>query len=211
MSGRIVGIDEAGKGPVIGPLVVCGFAISREDLEDLIKLGIRDSKKLSKNKRKELSGLLSKKGECEIIMIQPEDLDKLMSKKTINEILYESYEELIDKLKPEIVYVDSPDVKPDRLKKRLEKKGIEVIAEHKADEKYPVVAAASIIAKVARDKEVEKLKKIFGDFGSGYASDGKTREFLKNYLEKNGCFPSCVRKSWKTLDRIAQKSLGDYL
>ena len=207
---KIAGIDEAGKGPVIGPLVICGFATTDDELEKLKKFGIKDSKKLSKNRREELVELLFKNGECEIVVIPPDELDSLMAQKTINEILYENFEKIIYKLKPEIAYVDSPDVKPDRLKERLEKKGVKIVSEHKADEKYLVVAAASIIAKVTRDNEVEKLKKIYGDFGSGYASDERTRRFLKNYLEKNGCFPPCVRKSWKTLDRIAQKSLDEF-
>jgi ribonuclease HII len=207
---RVAGIDEAGKGPVIGPLVVCGLALKRERIEELRKLGIRDSKKLSKGKRDELFDLLLKLGECEVIVIHPEELDRLMERKTINEILFEAFERIIEKLKPDLAYIDSPDVKPERLKERLERRGVEIVSEHKADEKYPIVAAASIIAKVVRDKEVEKLKKAYGDFGSGYASDEKTREFLKDYLEKNGCFPPCVRKSWKTLGRIAQKSLDEF-
>jgi len=207
---KIAGIDEAGKGPVIGPLVICGFAVSDDKLEELVQFGIKDSKKLSKNRREELLNSLLRNGECEIVVIHPDELDRQLAKKTINEVLYESFERIIDRLKPEVAYIDSPDVKPDRLKERLEKKGIKVISEHKADEKYPVVAAASIIAKVTRDREIEKLKEIYGDFGSGYASDEKTRKFLKTYLERNGCFPPCVRKSWKTIGRIAQRSLGEF-
>jgi ribonuclease HII len=207
---KIAGIDEAGKGPVIGPLVVCGFALKKEMLEELKKLGVRDSKRLSKGKRDELFDLLLKLGECEIVVIHPDELDRLMEEKTINEVLFESFGRIIAKLKPELAYIDSPDVKPERLREKLESRDVVIISEHKADEKYPIVAAASIIAKVVRDDEIEKLKKAYGDFGSGYASDERTREFLRGYLERNGCFPPCVRKSWKTLKKIAQRSLDEF-
>jgi len=93
------------------------------------------------------------------------------------------------------------------LKKRT---GKEVEAAHKADELYPIVSAASIIAKVERDSEIEKLKKSFGDFGSGYASDERTIKFLNEYLRKYKKFPPFVRKSWKTLNRIQQQSLEEF-
>ncbi len=207
---RIVGIDEAGKGPVIGPLIVCGFAINSDKLGELKNLDVRDSKRISKKKREGIAKKLRTLGDYEIIKINPNELDSLMKEKSINEILYECYERIIDCLKPGKFFVDSPDVIPERLEKRLRKKGVEVVAEHKADEKYAVVSAASILAKVERDAEIDKLKKVFGDFGSGYASDRKTRDFLKEFLEKNGGFPECVRKSWKTLGKISQRSLEDF-
>jgi ribonuclease HII len=210
MKKRVIGVDEAGKGPVIGPLVVCGFATTAERIEDLLKLGVKDSKRLSRKRREKIANFLLKHGDSEVIVIQPSELDKMMSEKTINEILCECYERIVDRFKPGTFFVDSFDVKPERLEKRLKRKGAEVVAEHGADEKYPVVAAASIIAKVRRDEEIEKLRRIYGDFGSGYASDERTREFLRSYLEKNGCFPPCARKSWKTLEKISQKSLNDF-
>jgi len=210
MSKRIVGIDEAGKGPVIGPLVVCGFAIESNKLGELKELNVKDSKRISKKRREEMARKLKGIGDYEIIKIHPNELDSLMERKSINEILYECYERIIDCLKPGKFFVDSPDVIPERLERRLRRKGVEVVAEHKADEKYAVVSAASILAKVERDFEIDKLKRVFGDFGSGYASDGKTRDFLKEFLEKNRKFPDCVRKSWKTLGKISQKSLEDF-
>ncbi len=207
---KIVGIDEAGKGPVIGPLVVCGFAIDSNRLGELKEIGVRDSKRIPKRRREEIARKLRTLGNCEIIKINPNELDSLMKEKTINEVLYECYERIIDRLKPGRFFVDSPDVIPERLEERLRRKGAEVVAEHKADEKYAVVSAASILAKVERDAEIDKLRKIFGDFGSGYASDGKTRDFLREFLEKNGRFPECVRKSWKTLGKISQRSLEDF-
>ncbi len=200
------GIDEAGKGCVIGPIVVAGVACESEDY--LKSIGVKDSKKLSKKKREELAEKIRRVAKIEVIKIPADKLDEMMERKTINEILKESYSEIIKRLKPEIALVDSPDVKPERLASQLkDMTGVEVVAEHKADEKFPLVSSASIIAKVERDKEVEILRRKYGDFGSGYASDPKTIEYLKQLKE----IPMFVRKKWKTVERLSQKSITDFL
>ncbi len=202
------GIDEAGKGCVIGPLVVAGVACDCE--KKLAEIGVKDSKRLSHRKREELAAEICKMGKIEVVKVQPEKLDEMMKYKTINEILKECYGVIIKKLKPEVAYVDSPDVIPDRLARELkEMTGVKVVAEHKADDRYPLVAAASIIAKVEREKEIEKLKARFGDFGSGYASDPKTREYLRSEILQ-GRIPSCVRKRWKTISNLKQQTLEDF-
>jgi ribonuclease HII len=199
------GIDEAGKGCVIGPLVVAGVACESEDY--LRSIGVKDSKKLSQKKREELAEKIRRVAKIEVIKIPADELDEMMECKTINEILKESYSEIIKRLKPEIALVDSPDVKPERLASQLrEMTGIEVVAEHKADEKFPIVSSASIIAKVERDKEVEILRRKYGDFGSGYASDPKTIAYLKQLKE----IPPFVRRKWKTVERLSQKSIEDF-
>ena len=199
------GIDEAGKGCVIGPLVVAGVACESEDY--LRSIGVKDSKKLSQKKREELAEKIRRVAKIEVIKIPANKLDEMMECKTINEILKESYSEIIKRLKPEIALVDSPDVKPERLASQLrEMTGVEVVAEHKADEKFPIVSSASIIAKVERDKEVEILRRKYGDFGSGYASDPKTIAYLKQLKE----IPPFVRRKWKTVERLSQKSIEDF-
>jgi ribonuclease HII len=201
----IAGIDEAGKGCVIGPLVIAGVACDCEDY--LRSIGVRDSKKLSKKRREELAEKIREVAKVEVLKISAEDLNKLMEKKTLNEILRDGYEEIIKRLKPSVAFIDSPDVNPERLAGYLRSStGIEIVAAHKADEKYPIVSSASIIAKVERDWEIEKLKQKFGDFGSGYASDPKTIAFLKNLKE----WPFFVRIKWKTLKKINQSKLGDF-
>jgi ribonuclease HII len=199
------GIDEAGKGCVIGPLVVAGVACESEDY--LRSIGVKDSKKLSQKKREELAEKIRRVARIEVIKIPADELDEMMECRTINEILKESYSEIIKRLKPEIALVDSPDVKPERLASQLrEMTGVEVVAEHKADEKFPIVSSASIIAKVERDKEVEILRRKYGDFGSGYASDPKTIAYLKQLKE----IPPFVRRKWKTVERLSQKSIEDF-
>jgi ribonuclease HII len=74
---------------------------------------------------------------------------------------------------------------------------VQVISEHQADRNYPVVSAASIIAKVERDHTIEELKCNYGDFGSGYMSDPKTKNFLYTLARKRGEYPDFVRRSWK--------------
>ncbi len=202
------GIDEAGKGCVIGPLVIAGVACDCG--EKLKEMGVRDSKKLSQKRREELAAKIREVGRVEVVKISASRLDELMGSKTINEILKEFYAVIIRKLQPELAYVDSPDVIPERLSRELESlTGVAVIAEHKADEKYPLVAAASIIAKVEREREIEKLRARFGDFGSGYASDPKTREFLRELISQ-GKIPSFVRKRWKTVSNLKQQTLEDF-
>jgi ribonuclease HII len=206
---KIAGVDEAGKGPVIGPMVVCG--VSTDNIEEIDSLGLKDSKKLSPQRRKQLADVIRQICRVEIVKVEPETLDKLMENKTINEILTDCYSEIIIRLNADITYVDCPDVIPERLKSNLEERtGKAVETAHKADEVYPIVSAASIVAKVERDGEVERLKRIFGDFGSGYASDERTIKFLNEYLRKYKKFPPFVRKSWKTLDRIQQQSLEEF-
>ena len=210
---RIAGIDEAGKGPVIGPLVVCGVACEESLLKKLSEIGVRDSKKLTPKRRKEIAEKLKELVDWEVAVIQPAELDRMMEGKTINEILKETCAGIISKLNPDRVYVDSFDVNPERLSAELERlTGCKVVAMHNA-EREPVVAAASIIAKHTRDELVEKLKEKHGDFGSGYASDEKTRTWLEERM-RSGEIPDIVRRKWKTVERmrqsLKQRSLSEF-
>ena len=119
--------------------------------------------------------------------------------------------------KPDKIIVDCPDTEPRKFIQRLHKylgTEIEIIAEHKADVNYPIVSAASIIAKVERDKVIERLKKKYGNIGSGYPADPLTVKFLEDYFSKHGKMPPEARKSWDTAkrfeDRLYQKKLGEY-
>jgi|Deesub1362A_J573_1020465.scaffolds.fasta_scaffold00079_19 ribonuclease HII len=208
---RICGVDEAGKGPVIGPLVIAGVCCEEDKIEKLKELGIRDSKRLSPSRRKELAEKIGKICQVEVRVIPSEELNHLMEGQTINEILLEGFASIISSLKPDIAYIDCFDVNPERLSNGLKKLcGVEIVAEHSADSKYVIVAAASIIAKVERDEIIEELKKEIGDFGSGYASDERTRKFIRDYMKEKGNFPPHVRKKWKTLGKLSQMSFSDF-
>ena len=207
----IAGIDEAGKGPVIGPLVVCGVMCDEETVEFLKDMGVKDSKKLDRKRREELYDTIKSLCKVKILKISVEDLNRLMENMSINEVLKKAYVEIIRSLKPKVVYIDCPDVNVERFKHEMEERtGVEVFASHKADEIYPIVSMASIVAKVERDFEIDRMKEIYGDFGSWYPSDPRTIEFLRSYLREHKSFPPIVRKRWKTLKRLTTHTLSDF-
>jgi len=213
----ICGLDESGRGPVIGPLVICAVAIAEKEMNKLESLGVRDSKLLSPKSRVLLAPKIKnvvKKHET--IIIQPEEIDSAVLSDTLNLNWLEAIKtaELINKINPDRVILDCPSnnraAYVNYLERHLRKK-VGITAEHKADVKYPIVAAASIIAKVTRDNEIEKLKKKHKvNFGSGYPADPITKEFIKKNYHKYNFF----RKSWATFQEASnakkQAKLGDF-
>lgn len=197
---KIVGIDEAGRGSVLGPLVVCGVAIEENRVKYLERLKLRDSKKLSPKRRIVLSRKIKKIAECYPVKITAQDIDLLRSKDVnLNEIEKIAMKKIIGDSEPDISIIDCIDVKPKRFKAEIEtyKENLEVVAEHKADDNYVIVSAASIVAKVERDSELQKIRKEFKEIGSGYPSDPKTIAFLKKTSYED--LPDFVRKSWATV------------
>ena len=210
----ICGVDEAGKGPVLGPLVVAAVAV--KNAKEIENLGIKDSKQLNATKRKELAKLIKERYDYAVEIIEAETVDKYRRQNKLNELNREAFERVISKLNPNVAYVDAADVNEDRFGKQIKKrltnqKDTDVISMHKADAKIDVVAAASIIAKETRENEIRKLKGKIGDFGSGYPSDERTIKFLKSFYADNGKWPTGTRKSWKTVERIRPvKTLDDF-
>ena len=199
---KIIGIDEAGRGPVIGPLVVGGVAVEEEKLEKIEKLQLKDSKRLTPARRKFMARRINKIAECHTVHIQAMDIDNLRAKGiNLNEIEKIAIKKVIALSNPDFAYIDCLDINPQRFRDEMEnfRNSLNVIAEHKADDTYPIVSAASIIAKVERDMEIEKLRKEYRDIGSGYPSDPKTIAFLKKYSYEN--LPDFVRKSWATVKK----------
>jgi ribonuclease HII len=221
---KIAGIDEAGRGPVIGPMVIAAVVIDERSLSKLEELRVRDSKKLTPKRRERLfNEVIAVLDDYVILELSPEDISSREG--TLNEFEVENFAKALNSLrvKPEVVYADAADVDEERfareLKERLEFNA-EVVAKHKADDIFPVVSAASILAKVSRDRTIEKLKEEYGEIGSGYPSDPRTRAFLESYYREHGDFPPIVRRGWKTLKKIekdvgrkkrGQLSLVDYL
>ncbi|HJM17221.1 MAG TPA: ribonuclease HII [Candidatus Poseidoniia archaeon] len=210
----ICGVDEAGKGPVVGPMVVAAVAI--KNAKDIQDLGVKDSKQLTPAKRKKLANIIKEKFEFAVEIIEAEKVDEYRRQNKLNDLNREAFEKLISKLDPNVAYVDAADVNEHRFGKRIKEKltnqkDTDVISMHKADSKIDVVAAASIIAKETREDEIRKLKEEIGDFGSGYPSDERTIKFLKSFYADNGKWPTGTRKSWKTLERIRPvKTLDDF-
>jgi len=196
----IVGIDEAGRGPILGPMVMCGLMV--EEDKELIKLKVKDSKLLTKSRRNELFDkikAISKK--CEVVVVEPDEIDRAVNNHdglNLNKLEAKKTADILNKLNPDKAIIDAPSNNIKSYKEYLinliDNKKINIVLEHKADMNYPVVSAASIIAKVTRDNEIEKIKKkIKIDFGSGYMSDPKTVAFLEKYYEK---YEHLFRKSW---------------
>jgi ribonuclease HII len=200
----ICGVDEAGRGPVMGPMVVAALALDSESKLD--GLNVRDSKKCTPKRRESLASELYKIAKTEVIIVPAEDIDAMREGMTMNQIETKLFASVIDKLRPEIAYVDSADVNEERFGKDIRSEldfELEIISKHGADETYPVVSAASIIAKTTRDYEVQKIKKELGsDLGSGYPSDETTIKFLEKWIYDHGELPPHTRRSWKTAQRI---------
>ena len=201
----ICGVDEAGKGPVMGPMVVA--AVSVENAKLIENLGFKDSKLLSSQRRLELFNLIKQNYSYEIEVINVEKIDEYRMKNQLNLLNRKAFEKVISRLNPKVAYVDAADVNEERFGREIKvnltnPSDTDVISMHKADSMIPVVAAASIIAKQTRELEIKKLKKEIGDFGSGYPSDERTIKFLKSYFHDNSRWPPGTRKSWKTIKRI---------
>jgi len=214
----ILGTDEAGKGPVIGPMVIAAVMIDKEDEHKLKSLGVKDSKLLSPTRRRELEKKIKETVMAyKILVIPPEDIDAAVESSTsnLNKLEMARFALLINKLSPDEAYIDTPSHNTEGFRKRLseiiKRKEIKLVCKNKADSIYPVVAAASILAKVRRDDEIEKLKKKFNvEFGSGYPADPFTKQFLQENYDKYPFF----RKSWATwkncISRKSQTNLAQF-
>ena len=210
------GIDEAGRGPMIGPMVICGVLIGPEKLSELEQIGAKDSKTLSHTRRVKLREKIEKvAARIEIRSVSAADIDRLRRRTTLNEIEVVEFVAIAKALNPQEVYLDAADVKADRFGEKignlsgLSSKGAIIISEHKADSKYPIVSAASIIAKVERDRVISEYHEKYGDFGSGYPSDPKTVDFVKNLVRNKEKLPPIIRKSWDSVKRILDDELSE--
>jgi ribonuclease HII len=206
----VAGVDEAGRGCVVGPLVVAGISVKSENLQLLTDLGVKDSKLLTAKKRENLYPEIIKLTEKHhIIKLPPAQIDKVVqSSRTLhklNRLEAQTMAKIVGVLRPDEAYVDAADVVAHRFGNHITeclRFKTRIVSEHKADRTYPIVSAASIIAKVERDGEIAKLRAKYGDFGSGYLADDKTTIFLKRLLDENGNYPSFIRKSWKPAQRV---------
>lgn len=212
----ICGIDEAGRGPIIGPMVIAGSAANEKVIEKLKELGVKDSKLLSKKRREELFIEIKEITNYEIIVLSANKIDEYnFSGTNLNQMEAKYISKIIEKLNPELSIIDSPEPNPKKFEKMIQdklSKKYNLLAEHKADSNHTIAAAASILAKVTRDNTIEEIKSKVGEnIGSGYPSDPNTKKFL----EKNfrGPINKYLRKCWKTyknLDKPAQSNLGDF-
>jgi ribonuclease HII len=212
----ICGIDEAGKGPVLGPMVVGG--VSARDMDEVALTGVADSKTLSRKRREFLYDEITEHFVTATIILSAEEIDRLRAEMSMNVIVARAHAEVICKLSCDTAYVDACDVNAERYGRTVAgytgKRTDAIVAEHKADARYPIVSAASVVAKVTRDRCIERLHEEFGNFGSGYPSDAVTIRFLETYIAESGHPPSCARASWETtrriMNRLSQPTIFDF-
>jgi len=210
----VAGVDDAGRGSVIGPLVIAGILIDEGDIPKLVRLGVKDSKLLSPSRREALAVEIKRIAKKHaVVKLSPAEIDMVVERGRklfkLNRLEAQAMAKVIELLKPDVAYVDASDVLEERFKQHILEClpfKVEIVSEHKADRKYPVVSAASIIAKVERDREIAELKAKYGDFGCGYPTDPKTLEFLRHCLENLKEYPEFVRKSWAPAKKIRREN-----
>ena len=213
MDGIVLGIDEAGRGPVIGNMFVVGVALRDTDLRLLSEMGVRDSKSLDRRRRETLyPKILEAAVAHRVVSYAPRIIDReninTLFRRAVELIVREMLNILRGRLERVSIDLTGP---PSILLDSIRNAGFhgEVRAVHRADSKYVEVAAASIVAKVMRDRHVDALKRVYGDFGSGYPSDPKTRTWLREWYVGNRSLPAIVRRSWKTIKQIAPSQYAE--
>jgi ribonuclease HII len=206
----IGGVDEAGRGSIIGPLVIAGISIKQDRIMDLHHVGVRDSKMLTAKARTSLFAIVSEMVDslC-IYKIDCSVIDENVFSKGLNKLEAETMAYVIDNLKADMVYVDSCDTDPGRYKHYIESRLItsksKLYSMHHADSLNIVVSAASIIAKFVRDGEIQEIRKTHCNIGSGYPSDVKTMRFIRDWVSEYKCAPRFARKSWRPLREMLEE------
>jgi ribonuclease HII len=210
-----IGADEAGKGPVLGPMVAAAVRAPADAIPD----GVDDSKRLAPARRTALADHLRSDAAVDVgvAVVSPARIDD--PETDMNALTVAAQVEAIAAVAgdDDSVVVDAGDVDADRFGRKVGAgvdAAVSVRSEHRADERYPHVAAASVVAKVDRDARIEALSDAYGEVGSGYPSDERTRAFLAEYVRENGELPACARASWSTCDDVLaaaeQSSLADF-
>ncbi|MEM0106889.1 MAG: ribonuclease HII [Candidatus Micrarchaeaceae archaeon] len=226
------GGDEAGRGALLGPLVIALVSIRKEREHKLPELGVRDSKLLTSKKREMLyDSIFGIAEEVKIEKIYPAEINSAMKNNiSLNELEAIHFARLFDNMEKQVsmLYLDSPDIIEERFGIRIkilakkqvriagirakatERSNTKIVTEHKADSRYPIVSAASIIAKVERDREIRKITKELGiDIGSGYPSDYKTIDAVRKNITRKD-LGSHIRICWKTFANIKQTKLDNF-
>ena len=202
----ICGVDEAGKGSVLGPLVVAAVGVPSDDVfTDVV---VKDSKMLSPAMREHLYSVIRKRFRVATVRIDAHEIDEIRKGMTMNSCIARAHAQVIGKLSPSKAFVDACDVNAFRYAEMVKSHldyTCEIISEHHADESFRVVSAASIVAKVVRDRAIVTLSKKYGTIGSGYSSDPVTIAFLSSYIDEYKKPPPIARKSWKTVSRLIAK------
>ena len=208
------GVDEAGKGPVLGSMFAAAVRGPAHELPD----GIDDSKRLTAERREELDRQI-RAAEGVSVGLAEIPVSRIDADEDMNTITVAAQAEALAQVVQagDGGVLDAGDTSAGRFAERVRKRlrvKVDLRAEHRADESYLLVGAASIVAKVARDAHVRSLAEEYGEVGSGYPSDPTTRAFLADYVAEHGELPACARTSWSTCDDVLaaaeQSSLGEF-
>lgn len=210
---RIAGVDEAGRGCVIGPLVIAAVLFDEETVSILPEIGVKDSKKLSAKKREKLFHEIKELAiDYHLFEISPRVIDKVVFRnvplRRLNYLETMVMASVLRGLRPDEAHVDPCDVDSDRCARQIQSVipyKVKIKCEPRADAKYPATGAASILAKVTRDRRINELQELHGDFNSGYPSDSKTQNFIREYFESNFECPDYMRGSWSTVQRYRKQ------
>jgi ribonuclease HII len=201
----IGGVDEAGRGSVLGPLVIAGVSIKRKDLLSLRRRGVRDSKLLTvKARHKLFSRIIDLAEHICVYESDCDEVDQYVYSNMLNKLEAKAMATVIDNIFAMRVYVDACDVNPLRYKECIECElgsipRPRILSLHHADGANTAVSAASIVAKVIRDEEIRKIRSQHNEIGSGYPSDRKTMKFIAKWVANHDSAPHFARKSWKPL------------
>lgn len=204
----ICGVDEAGRGPVIGPLVIAGVMVESD--VPLRQLGVRDSKKMTPERRETVAPEIEKLSKHHVLVIPADRIDATRAEMSLNDFEAKLFATIITELHPQTAYVDAADVDEIDFKRAVFREigfDVEIVSQHRADDLFPVVSAASILAKVRRDAEMRTIERDVGErMGSGYASDPVTIGFLEKWIRERGGLPPHTRASWDTSRRLLAES-----
>ncbi len=215
----VAGIDEAGRGPVVGPMVLACVAVAEDQVEALRAMGVRDSKKIAKKTRERIAaGLRSLHGiRIEEEIATPEEIDAAVTDRsmTLNGLELSRMARLIDRVRPDIVHVDMVGASAEKQQLallRLLDFPVRIIAAARAEDQYPAVAAASILAKTRRDQLVAAIEAEYGErygpVGSGYPGDAKTVAFVRALGRS---VSGVVRRTWgSACVEVAPASAGGW-
>ena len=208
----IGGVDEAGRGSIVGSLVIAGISIRKSKITILKEMGVKDSKLLTPRARARLFDRIIKVADAVCIRkINPIEVDESVMLKGLNKLEAKVMAIVINNISAKEVYVDCCDINPQRYKGYLEQHltcAPEIHSMHHADAINIVVSAASIIAKITRDQEIQRIRTKYRNIGSGYPSDERTMKFISRWVNKNGSAPEFARKSWKPLRLMLEQTMA---
>lgn len=205
----VCGVDEAGRGSIIGPLVVAGISVKESKIAQLYEMGVKDSKALTPNARAWLFGEIMEIADSVCIRkVDPVEVDLSVSLNGLNRLEAKVMASVINNIRADEVYVDCCDINPERYRDYIGQYlncSPKVHSMHHADAINVVVSAASIVAKITRDQEVQQIRNRYPSIGSGYPADDRTMRFIRRWVAKNGVAPEFARKSWKPLKLMLEQ------